>query len=68
MNICSDTNYKIRTDGAVFFKTYLKDKHELLISTTRLRETYIPEVIELCNDEEIFIRIEALEAITYVVE
>lgn len=70
LNICSDTNYKIRTDGAIFFKNYLQQNNEVLISTSlvRLQETYIPELIELCNDEEIFIRIEAIEAITYVVE
>lgn len=31
LNVCSDTNYKIRTDGAVFFKHYLRENHEALI-------------------------------------
>lgn len=68
MHICGDTNYKIRTDGAVLFKIYLRDNQEVLKISKRLEQTYIPEVIELCNDEEIFIRIQALEAIFYVVE
>lgn len=33
-----------------------------------MKTTYIPEVLELCNDEEPYIRMEALEAITFVLE
>lgn len=68
MQICGDTNYKIRMDGAVFFKEYLAKNHETLIGTTRLEKTYIPEILELCNDEETYIRIEAVDCVQYILE
>ncbi len=55
-------------DGAVFFKEYFKANYETLIGTKRLVESYIPELCEMCNDEEIYIRIEAFEALSYVLE
>jgi hypothetical protein len=30
LNVCSDTNYKIRMDGAVLFKHYLRENHQTL--------------------------------------
>lgn len=33
-------------------------------SHSRFKDLYIPEIIELLNDEEAYIRIEALEIIT----
>jgi hypothetical protein len=68
MSICGDTNYKIRTDGAIFLKHYFAKNHEKLIDTPRFKDSYIPELCELCNDEEVFIRIEAIEAIHYVLD
>lgn len=68
MQVCSDTNYKIRTDGAIFFKQYLCDNHQKLLGTSRLENTYIPEICELANDEETFIKIEALECLQYILE
>jgi hypothetical protein len=68
MQICGDTNYKIRTEGSIFFKEYIRDNHQALQGSTRLEETYIPEICEMCNDEEIFIRLEAVESLSYVLE
>ena len=68
MGVCSDTNYKIRTDGAIFFKQYLEQNHTQLIGTKRMEETYIPEIIELLNDDDYFIKIECLEALHFVMD
>lgn len=68
LQVCGDPNYKFRMDGAVFFKEYFKANHESLKGTQRLVESYIPELCEMCNDEEIYIRIEAFEALSYVLE
>lgn len=68
MQVCGDTNYKLRMDGALFFKEYLEMHHKSLLGTNRLEQTYIPEIIELCNDEDTNIRIEAVDCIRYVLE
>lgn len=47
-------------DGAVFLRQYLENNHESLIGTSRLEKTYVPEMIELCNDEDPNIMIEAI--------
>lgn len=60
--ICHDTNYKIRMDGVMFFKDYLKNKEVQAIP--RFKSTYLPELIELLNDEETYIRIEVIEIMT----
>jgi hypothetical protein len=31
--VCGDTNYKIRMDGAIFFKQYLEQNYQKLIGT-----------------------------------
>ena len=41
---------------------------EKLVGTTRLKQTFIPEICELLNDEETYIRLEAIEAISYVLD
>jgi hypothetical protein len=66
--ICCDTNYLIRMDGAIFFREYFKENHEQLAKFPRLEQTYIPELIELCNDEEMYIRLEAIESLNFVLE
>jgi hypothetical protein len=66
--LCGDTNYKIRMDGAIFMKEYLSANFETLKASPRLKQTYIPEICELLNDEETYIRIEAMESISYVLE
>ena len=62
MEICNNNNYKIRMDGVLFFKEDLQN--EMVRSHSRFKDLYIPEIIELLNDEEAYIRIEALEIIT----
>lgn len=49
-------------------KEYLQINQEVLKTSTRLKQTYIPELCELLNDEETYIRIEAMEGISYVLE
>jgi len=66
--LCGDTNYKIRMDGAIFMKEYLETYFDALKGSSRLTQTYIPEICELLNDEETYIRIEAIEGISYVLE
>jgi hypothetical protein len=68
MAVVNDTSFKIRSEGARFLKAYLANNHEKLRGTTRLEETYIPEVCYLCNDEDIHIRIDAIEALSYVLD
>lgn len=68
MQVCCDTNFKIRLDGAIFFKNYLMENHKSLIGSTRLQHTYIPEICELINDEETSIKVEAIDSIQYILE
>lgn len=68
MSICRDSNYKIRMDAAIFMKEYLAANSEKLLKSTRLLQTYVPELIEMCTDEQTCIRIEAIEALCYVFE
>jgi len=68
LGMCQDTNYQIRTEGAVFMKEYLQANHEKLIGTVRFEEVYLPEIYELLNDEESYVRIEAIEAIVEVLQ
>jgi len=64
--ICHDSNYKIRIDGALFYKEYLTNPKAL--GSNRFLSTYLPELIELMNDEEQSIRIEAIEIATEILE
>lgn len=49
-------------------KEYLQANHEKLIETKRFEEVYLPEIYELLNDEESYVRIEAIEAVLEVLE
>ena len=49
-------------------KEYLQANHKKLIGTARFEEVYLPEIYELLNDEESYVRIEAIEAILEVLE
>ena len=63
--ICHDNNYKIRLDGAQFLKDYLMgDQKKSIISHPRFKSIYLSEVLELLNDEEAYIRIEAIDILT----
>lgn len=55
-------------DGAVFLKEYMSLNYEALKGTPRLQNNYLPEIIELCNDEDPNIKIEAIEALHFIME
>lgn len=50
-------------DGINFFKDYLRDPEEVL-SHPRFKAIYVAELLELLNDEEAYIRIDALDILT----
>ena len=62
--ICHDNNYKIRMDGALFFKDYLQESSEKVLGHPRFKQVYVGELLEFLQDEEAYIRIEALEVVT----
>jgi len=66
--ICHDNNYKIRMDGVLFFKEYLKEKPASIIAHPRFKNVYISELLELLNDEEAYIRFEALEILASLLD
>lgn len=68
MSMCQDTNYTVRRDGAIFFKEYLKKNAKELVGTERLEDFYLPEIYELLNDEESYVRIEVIEAMLEILE
>lgn len=52
-------------DGALFFKDYLLGPQKAsIVAHPRFKNIYLSELLELLNDEEAFIRIEALEILT----
>ena len=52
-------------DGALFFKDYLLGAQKAtIVANPRFKNIYLSELLELLNDEESFIRIEALEILT----
>ena len=67
-SICSDNNYKIRRDGCIFFKEYFKQDRESIISNSRFRELYMPNLIEFLNDEDLHIQLDAIEAVAEILE
>lgn len=68
LGVCGDSNFKIRTDGAIFLKEFIKKNHEELIGSSRMTETYIPELMYLVTDDDYFIKIEAIEALHFIME
>lgn len=66
--MCSDTNPKIRIDAAEFFNQYFKERAGEIVGSPWFKELYLSEVIELVGDEELTIRLEAIEAVTHVLE
>lgn len=62
VGICGDTNYEVRLDGVTFFREYITKNHEILRKGPRLESVYLPELYELLNDEEVMVRLEAIEA------
>ena len=66
--MCQDTSYMVRAEGAIFFKEYFKKNSANLVGTERLEDLYLPEIYELLNDEESYVRIEVIEAILEILE
>jgi len=67
IGVCSDTNYEIRVDGAIFLRDYLTNNAAVLRlpppqGSGRLASIYIPELVELLHDEEMLVRLESIEA------
>lgn len=58
----------VRRDGGIFFRQYLAKNCKELIGTERLEELYLPEIFELLNDEESYVRIEVIEAMLEILE
>lgn len=52
LGICHDNNYKIRRDGVIFFKEYIRQNKESLIGTERFTDTYLPLIIDFLSDED----------------
>ncbi len=57
LNTIMDNNWKIRLDAVIFFRDYLP---KVISSSTRFENIYIPNLIELLNDEESYIKIEGI--------
>ena len=66
--ICSDTDYKIRAIGAVFFKDFFRQCGAEIVGTLHYENVLLPEIIELVNDEETYVSVEALEGLLEVLE
>jgi len=66
--ICSDTDYKIRAIGAVFFKDFFRQSGAEIVGTLHYENVLLPEIIELVNDEETYVSVEALEGLLEVLE
>jgi hypothetical protein len=67
-SICSDNNYKIRRDGCIFFKEYFKKDRAAIIKNSRFRDIYMPSLIEFLNDEDLHIQLDAIEAVTEILD
>ena len=52
-------------EGVIFFKDYLIEREENITQFPRFKDLYISELIELLNEEEAYIRIEALEILAH---
>ena len=68
MQICQDNNYKIRRDGVIFLKEYFKFDKKRIVEHDRFKEVYLPELVDFLNDEDLHIQIDAIEAVTEILE
>ena len=66
--VCSDNNYKFRRDGVIFLKEYFQCNKAKIIKSPRFREVYLPQLIDLINDEDMHIQLDAIEAFTEILE
>lgn len=67
-SICQDNNYKIRRDGVLFFKDYFKTNTRQIVESDRLKESYLPTLLDFINDEDLEIQIDAIEAVCEVLD
>ena len=68
MSICQDNNYKIRRDGVIFMKEYLKKDKEKIIKQDRFQDTYLPMLFDFLNDEDLHIQLDAIEAVCEILD
>ena len=51
--VCADNNFRIRRDGVVFMKEYLRrDDKQDIIKSERFDEVYMPLLLDLLDDED----------------
>jgi hypothetical protein len=55
LSVCHDNNYKIRRDGVIFLKDYFKTNREEVVKSSRFQDTYLPELFDFINDEDMHI-------------
>ena len=55
-SVFHDNNYKLRRDGVIFFKEYLIGSNaETICKSSRFEDTYLPELLDFCEDEDLHI-------------
>jgi hypothetical protein len=67
-SMCYDTNYKIRLDGAEFFKDYITANFAKLMECDQWEDVYLAELFELLGDEESYVRMDAIEGCTAILD
>ena len=67
-SMCYDTNYKIRLDGAEFFKDYITANFAKLMESDQWDNVYLAELFELLGDEETYVRMDAIEGCTAILD
>lgn len=68
LSICHDNNYKIRRDGVLFLREYIMEKKEEILKSARFQDVYLPELIDFLNDEDSYIKMDAIETVTQVLK
>lgn len=53
--VMHDNNYKIRRDGVIFLRDYMKANKKEIVESERFKEVYLEELIDFLNDEDIHI-------------
>ncbi len=68
-SVFHDNNYKLRRDGIVFMKEYLNSPHvNEIVKSINFSDTYLLELLDFVQDEDMHIQIDAIEALCYVLE
>lgn len=70
VSVLRDNNYKLRRNGVIFFKKYLScpNQVEQILESSRWESTYLPELIDLVEDEDLHIRLDTIEALAQVLD